>query len=74
MPYGTYLSEYDDSGNLIRIGLVVDGEINVTRADGNVTMSAVLTTDKGHEISVSYNGPENVTDMTGGIIYSSDRR
>lgn len=66
MPYGTYLSEYDDSGNLIRIGLVVDGEINVTRADGNVTMSAVLTTDKGHEISVSYNGPENVTDMTGG--------
>lgn len=64
MPMGTYLSEYDDQGNLIRIGLVVDGDIEITRADGNVTMSAVLTTSKGHEITVSYDGPEVVTDLT----------
>lgn len=64
MPMGTYLSEYDDQGSLIRIGLVVDGDIEIARADGNVTMSAVLTTSKGHEITVSYDGPEGVTDMT----------
>lgn len=27
-------------------------------------MSAVLTTSKGHEITVSYDGPEVVTDLT----------
>lgn len=64
MPYGTYLSEYDDYGNLIRIGLVVDGDIDVSISDGVLSMNGVLTTDKGHEITVSYEGPEDLTDMT----------
>lgn len=69
IPYGTYLAEYDEYGTMVRIGLVVDGDIDVSIADGVLKMSGVLTTDKGHEITVSYEGPENLTDMRG--TYSS---
>ena len=71
MPVGTYLSEYDESGSLVRIGMVVDGDMSVSIKDGVLKMSGVFTTDKGHEITVSYEGPENLTDMTGGMSTSS---
>ena len=71
MPVGTYLSEYDESGSLVRIGMVVDGDMSVSIKDGVLKMSGVFTTDKGHEIAVSYEGPENLTDMTGGMSTSS---
>lgn len=71
MPVGTYLSEYDESGSMVRIGMVVDGDMDVSIKDGVLKMSGVFTTDKGHEITVSYEGPENLTDMTGDMSTSS---
>lgn len=71
MPVGTYLSEYDESGSMVRIGMVVDGDMDVSIKDGVLKMSGVFTTDKGHEITVSYEGPENLTDMTEGMSTSS---
>ena len=47
------------------------GTVTVSLEDGVLKMSGVFTTDKGHEITVSYEGPENLTDMTGGMSTSS---
>lgn len=71
IPYGTYLSEYDEYGTLTRIGLVVDGDLEVSIADGLLKMSGVFTTDKGHEVTVSYEGPETLIDMRNGYSAAS---
>lgn len=58
VPAGTYLSEYDDAGNMIGVGLAQDGEIVVTRGDGKCKIDMTLTTNKGITLVLSYDGPD----------------
>ncbi len=58
MPVGTYLSEYNDQGALIAAGLVQDGTITVSRADGMCRIDADLVTDRGVSLTISYDGPD----------------
>lgn len=58
VPAGTYLSEYNDQGALIAAGMVQEGTITVSRADGMCKIDADLVTDKGVSLTISYDGPD----------------
>lgn len=58
VPMGTYLVEYDDSGQIISVGFVKEGDLVMSRADGKCKIEASVVTDKGAKIKVLYDGPD----------------
>lgn len=58
MGAGTYMAYYGEDLTAQFFGLVVDGEINITRDGETYHVEAYdLTTSKGYNISFSYDGP-----------------